>query len=210
MVPNQSHTAAVQESFRDVAEAAFPRLSLQRSKKRLGPWRMAYNVPLEFAPIDPSSSCPSVTMPSAYRRALVVAAFAFVPCLPLVAQGGATVTGVHANEAFCQTMIKQVDLGAAYVKSDPGLIPDRTKQAKYFADQKALNATLVKTAPASLAGEIARFTTAANAYYDVQLAGRAGDREAMRSAARGMRSPEHLAASKHMSEYCGAKMPGSR
>jgi hypothetical protein len=143
-----------------------------------------------------------------YQRAFFVAAFVLAPCLPLVAQGGAT--GVHANEAFCTTMMKQADLAAAYMKSNPGLAPDETKQATYFGNQKALNATLVKTAPASLNSDIVNFTRVSNAYLDAQLAGRKGDREAMRSAAKGMASPEHIAQSKRMGEYCGVKATASQ
>ena len=149
-------------------------------------------------------------MANFHHRALLIATFAFMPCAPLLAQGGATVSGVHANEAFCKTMVKQVELGAAYMKANTGLLPDQPKQAAYFADQKALNATLVKTAPASLTSDAVNFTKVANAYYDVQLAGRGADREFMKTARRDMSSPEHIAQSKRMNDYCGAKVSTSR
>ena len=52
-------------------------------------------------------------------------------------------------------MVRQVELGGEYVKNQP-LTPDMTKRAKYFNDQKELNAKLVKSAPASLASDIVR------------------------------------------------------
>jgi hypothetical protein len=114
------------------------------------------------------------------------------------AQGGAVATGVHANEAFCKTMITQADQGAEYMKNQL-LTPDTTKRTKYFADQKALNATLVKTAPASLASDIARFTKESDDFMNAQ---QAGDRDRARNRAAGaaMSSPEHVA------DYCGVKM----
>jgi hypothetical protein len=120
-------------------------------------------------------------------------------------QGGAVVTGVHASEEFCKTMIRQVELGAEFVKHQP-LSPDMTTRAKYFADQKELNATLVKTAPASLASDAERFTRNANAMFDAQLA---GDRARDQVAVGALTSPEHLAAAKRMSDYCGARQTTS-
>lgn len=145
-------------------------------------------------------------MSASCRRALLAAAFAFVPCAPLFAQGGATVSGVHASDEFCKTMMKQFDLSVAYNKSNAGQMPNEKQQAKYIADQKALNATLVKTAPVSLTGDITAFMKVANAFYDVQLAGRRGNPAAMKSANQAMRSPEHVAQSKRMFDYCGVKM----
>ena len=110
-----------------------------------------------------------------------------------------TMSGPHANEEFCKTMIRQVELSGEYMKNQP-LVPDTTKRAKYFNDQKELNATLVKSAPASLTSDATRFAKDANDMYDAELAGaRAKDNAAVA----GLRSPEHLAASKRMSAYCG-------
>ncbi len=46
----------------------------------------------------------------------------------------------------------------------------------------------------------------ADAFYDVQLAGRRGDPAVMKSANQAMRSPEHMAQSKRMFDYCGVKI----
>ena len=148
-------------------------------------------------------------MPNSCHRALLVATFAFMPCVPLLAQGGATVTGSHANEEFCKAMLKQADLSAAYMKANPGPVRDTTRQANYFGEQKALNATLVKTAPASLSSDIVNFTRTSNAFFDV-MGGRVGDSEAKMVATRAMSSPEHIAASKRMSDYCGFKKSASK
>ena len=145
-------------------------------------------------------------MPLIYLRALFIAAFVFVPCLSLLAQGGATATGVHSNEAFCKTMIRQFDLMGTYIKS-PGLGTDKTRRAKYFADQKMLNATLVKTAPASLKRDVVLLARNANASYDAQLV---GDRASMRAAVAPLRTPEHLAAAKRANDYCGVKLTVAR
>ncbi len=139
------------------------------------------------------------------HRSLFIAAFVFCPCLPLFAQGGATATGVHANEAVCKTMIKQFDLTGSYMKS-LGLGTEKTTRSKYFADQKILNAMLLKTAPASLKGDVALFTRNANASYDAQLS---GDRASMRAAVAPMLTPEHRAAAKRANDYCGVKLTGA-
>lgn len=139
------------------------------------------------------------------RRASFVAVFALLPSTPLLAQG-ATINGAHASEEFCKTMLKQFDVSVAYNKSNAGQMPNKAQQAKYIADQKSLNAALVKTAPASLTGDITDFMKVANTFYDVQLAGRGGDPVAMKAANQAMRSPAHLAQSKRMFDYCGVKM----
>ncbi|MEP6831997.1 MAG: hypothetical protein ABJB74_01330 [Gemmatimonas sp.] len=145
-------------------------------------------------------------MPAFCRRALFAAAFVFLPCTALFAQGGATVSGAHASDEFCKTMLKQFDLSVAYNKANAGQMPGNAQQAKYIADQKALNAALVKTAPASLTSDITAFMKVADAFYDVQLAGRGGDPAVMKAANQSMRSPEHMAQSKRMFDYCGVKM----
>ena len=116
------------------------------------------------------------------------------------AQTGAVATGAHANEAFCKTIIKQAEMFGQFMKASLGDVATRTK---YFSDQKALNAALSTTAPASLAGDVALQTKNANASFDAQLS---GDREKMKATMQPMRSPEHLAASKRMAEYCGVKV----
>ena len=73
----------------------------------------------------------------------------------------------------------------------------------YFADSKALNTTLVKTAPALLASDVALQTRNSSAMYDAQLA---GDRASEKAAVGALTSPAHFAASRHMNEYCGAKL----
>ena len=118
------------------------------------------------------------------------------------AQSGATVTGAHANEDVCQTMIRQFELFSQYTKV-AGMSSDPAKRAKYFSDQRKLNDTLVKTAPGSLASDVALVTRNANASADAQLA-----RDAARITATvaPLRSPEHLAAARRMNDYCGVKI----
>lgn len=145
----------------------------------------------------------------AFGAVASVAVLASSAATTSAAQAGITVTGVHANEEFCKTMIRQVELGAEYMKHE-ALIPDMTKRAKYFADQRELNATLVKTAPASLATDIVGFTRNANAMDDARRVGKEGDREQIKAAARAMTSPEQLAAARRMNEYCGVKFTTSK
>ena len=121
------------------------------------------------------------------------------------AEPAVIMSGPHANEEFCKIMVRQVELGGEYMKLDP-MNPDKAKRAKYFNDQKELNAKLAKSAPASIASDAARFSKEANDLYDAQLAGTAGDPARIKAATGPMRSPEHLAASKRMSAYCGAKL----
>ena len=121
-------------------------------------------------------------------------------------QGAAVATGVHANEEVCKIMIRQADQFAAYAKNQP-LIPDTTKRAKYFADQKALNAALVKAAPASLASDVARLTKESDEFMDAQLA---GDRARDKASVAALTSPEHIAAAKRANDYCGVKVSASK
>jgi hypothetical protein len=133
-----------------------------------------------------------------------VTALAISMATTAAAQSVTPVSGPHANEPFCKTIVGQVELLTDFVKLDN---PDMAKRAKYFADAKALNATLVKTAPASLATDVALQTRIANAMYDAQIA---GDGARMSAAAKDMTSPEILAASKRMSAYCGARISTSK
>jgi hypothetical protein len=119
-------------------------------------------------------------------------------------QTGAVATGPHANEAFCKAIIKQAELLGQFMKANLG---DVTTRTKYFSDQKELNATLSKTAPASLAGDVALQTRNANAGFDAQLS---RDPAKMKAAMGSLRSPEHLAASKRMAEYCGVKVEAAK
>jgi len=116
------------------------------------------------------------------------------------AQGGTGVSGPHANEEFCKTMAKQVDMVTQFVKMDN---PNAAQRAKYFTDAKALNAMVVKTAPSSLAADAALQTKLSNAMFDAQIS---GDVARIRAAGKELASSENLAASKRMSEYCGARM----
>jgi hypothetical protein len=115
-------------------------------------------------------------------------------------QTGAMATGPHATEAFCKTIIKQAELFGQFTTSD---LSDATKRAKYFSDQKELNATLSKTAPASLASDVALQTRNANAGIEAQIT---RDPARLKAASGPLRSPEHLAASRRMTEYCGVKV----
>ena len=127
------------------------------------------------------------------------AIFAILAATTAAAQSGATVTGVHANEEFCKTMIRQVAVLGQSAKAD---IFDMTQRAKNFADLKALNATLVKTAPASLASDVALQVKNSNASLDAQLA---RDPARIKASLVPLRSSEHLAVAKRMTEYCGVK-----
>lgn len=134
-----------------------------------------------------------------FHRALFIGAFVLLPLQTASAQGKLNVSGIHANEPFCKTMIKQFDLMMTFTRSGAGLTDPATKR-KYFADQKVLNATLVKTAPASLATDVALLSRDANVSYDAQLG---TDRKAMMAGLAPLRRPEHLAAAKRASAYCG-------
>ncbi|MEP6509679.1 MAG: hypothetical protein ABJC63_15740 [Gemmatimonadales bacterium] len=133
------------------------------------------------------------------RRASIVAALVLLPVQAASAQSKLNVSGIHAGEPFCKTMIKQFDLMTAYTRSASGITDPATKK-KYFADQKALNATLVKTAPLSLSSDVALLARDANFSYDVQ---QGTDRKAMMAAIAPLRRPEHLAAAKRANAYCG-------
>jgi hypothetical protein len=134
-----------------------------------------------------------------HRRTLIIAALAFLPSKAASAQGKLNVSGIHSREPFCQTMIKQYDLMVAYTKSAIGMTDPAAKK-KYFADQKALNGILVKTAPLSLSSDVALLARDANFSYDAQ---QGTDRKAMMAALAPLRKPEHLAAAKRANAYCG-------
>ncbi len=136
------------------------------------------------------------------RCALIVTALISLPLQAVSAQGKLNMSGIHANEPFCRTMIKQYEVMTTYTRSGLGLTNPATKK-KYFADQKALNVILVKTAPRSLSSDIALLARDANIGYDAQLG---TDRRAMMAALAPLRRPEHLAAAKRVSDYCGASV----
>ena len=115
-------------------------------------------------------------------------------------QAGAVATGPHANEPFCKTIIEQAEMFAQFVKVD---LSDPARRTKYFAAQKAMNATLAKQAPASLAADVTLQTRNANASIDAQLA---RDPAKIKASVGPLRSPENLAASRRMSEYCGVRV----
>lgn len=118
---------------------------------------------------------------------------------PPAAASGTTVkmTGVHAHEEFCQTMVRQLALMDTF---DPF---DLKKRNEYFANQKKLNATLVRSAPPQFAGDIALQTRNANAMMDAQTT---REPARIKAAAAGLRAPANIAASKRMASYCGATM----
>jgi hypothetical protein len=106
-------------------------------------------------------------------------------------------TGDHSNDEFCRTIVLQGEKFALFTKFDP---LDLAKRAKYFADQKELNATLVKTAPTSLASDVALQTRNSNAMMDAQMGNHS---PSIMANARLLSSPKNLAASRHMADYCG-------
>lgn len=139
-------------------------------------------------------------MSFAPHRVVLVAVFVTVPFQSLTAQAGARMTGPHANEAFCKTMMTQYDVSTAYMRSSIGKAPDPKARTKFFADQRALNATLLRQAPLSLRGDIALINKDANDSFDAQLS---ADPRHMLAAMAPLRSPAHLAAAKRAGAYCG-------
>lgn len=100
------------------------------------------------------------------------------------------------------------NIGAGYIIESasgaagwrPSTVVDPASKKKYFADQKAVNFTLVKTAPLSLLSDVALLAPDANVSYDAQ---QGTDRKAMMAALAPLRRPEHLAAAKRANAYCG-------
>jgi hypothetical protein len=130
---------------------------------------------------------------------MLIAALTLVPLHSIHAQG-AKLTGPHANEPFCKTMMTQYDVSMTYMRSSIGKGPDQKAREKFFADQRAINATLLKQAPMSLRSDIALINKDADASFDAQL--HAGPRQMMAAMAP-LRSPAHLAAAKRANAYCG-------
>src|SRR6478672_11536679 len=116
----------------------------------------------------PDPSYGGCRMPFSSRRALLVAALAVVPLQSVSAQAGARMAGPHANEAFCKTMMTQYTVSMAYMSSSIGKAPDPKARAKFFADQRALNATLLRQAPLMLKSDIALINKDANDSFDAQ------------------------------------------
>ena len=111
-----------------------------------------------------------------------------------------TVTGGHSNDAFCKIiLVEQIELFGQMARLDP-ISPDMTKRAKYFSDSKVLNAKLVKTAPAGLASDVTLQTKNSDAMLDAQLA---NDNARISATAHVLSGPANLAATKHISDYCG-------
>jgi hypothetical protein len=110
--------------------------------------------------------------------------------------GTSSTTGAtgHANEEFCKTLVVQFDVMS---KFDPS---DTARRPAYLAEQRALNVKLLETAPASLKGDVQLQVKNANATYDAMATGNGAG---IKATAAVNRSPENLAASKRMREYCG-------
>lgn len=106
--------------------------------------------------------------------------------------------GDHSNEEFCKAIVAQFE---QMKKFDPS---DAAKRQKYFAEQKDMNAKLVKLAPPPIASDVTFQTNTANAAIDAQLA---RDPARVQAAAAGLSSPAYLAAAKRINEYCGIKTP---
>ena len=116
------------------------------------------------------------------------------------AQGGAKMTGPHANEPFCKTMMTQYEVSRAYMASSIGKPPNLEARKKFFADQRAINARLLQTAPLSLRSDIALINKDADESFDAQLK---ADQHHMLAAMSALRTPAHLAAAKRAGAYCG-------
>jgi hypothetical protein len=134
------------------------------------------------------------------KRFLLVAAVLLIPAVRASAQGNVKMTGIHANEPFCKTTMKQYEVSMAYMRSSIGHAPDPKAREKFFNDQRAINAILLTQAPASLKSDITLINKDANASFDAQLH---ADQRHMLAAMAPLRSPEHLAAAKRVNAYCG-------
>ena len=145
------------------------------------------------------SRCVNFPQRSLYR-VLLLAIVVATPFSGAYAQGSVKMTGIHANEPFCKTMMTQYNVSMAYMRSSIGHAPDPKAREKFFADQRALNATLARTSPSSLASDIALINKDANASFDAQLH---ADPKHMLAAMAPLRSPAHLAAAKRANAYCG-------
>jgi hypothetical protein len=134
------------------------------------------------------------------KRVLVAAAVLSIPAVQASAQGKVKMTGIHANEPFCKTTMRQYDVSMAYMAASIGHAPDPKAREKFFNDQRAINAMLLTQAPPSLKSDIALINRDANASFDAQLH---ADPRHMLAAMAPLRSPEHLAAAKRVNAYCG-------
>lgn len=133
-------------------------------------------------------------------RVMLIAVLAVVPLQSISAQGGAKMSGPHANEPFCKTMMAQYDVSMAYMRSSIGRGPDQKAKEKFFSDQRALNATLLRQAPLSLKSDVALINKDSETSFDAQLH---ADPRHMMAAMAVLRTPAHLAAAKHAGAYCG-------
>jgi hypothetical protein len=139
-------------------------------------------------------------MSVASKSALLIAGLLLVPAQRMSAQASMRMTGIHANEPFCKTMMRQYQVSMAYMGSSIGHAPDPKAREKFFNDQRGINALLAKQAPGSLAADIALINKDANASFDAQLH---ADPRQMMAAMAPLRSPAHLAAAKRANAYCG-------
>jgi hypothetical protein len=136
------------------------------------------------------------------RRAMLVVALSLIASAPAAAQG-LTANGPHANEAFCKTMVAQFVNMQTYMKSNFGRETDSKAQAKYFGEQKAFNALLVKTAPASLKADMTLIDRNLKTSFEAMQHAEKGH---MAAAMAPMRTREHLTAAQHANAYCGLKV----
>lgn len=140
-------------------------------------------------------------MSAASHRVVLIAALLLAPIQAVSAQGrGVVMTGPHANEPFCKTMMTQFDVSMAYMRASIGKGPDMEAKKKFFADQKAINVTLLRQSPPSLRSDIAMINKDASDSFDAQLK---ADPRHMLAAMAPLRTPAHLAAAKRANAYCG-------
>lgn len=139
-------------------------------------------------------------MSGSFSRILTVVALTFVALHPASAQMKVKMGGIHVNEPFCKTMMTQYNVSMAYIGATLGKAPDPKAREKFFSDQRVLNATLVKQAPASLKSDMVQINKDANSSFDLQLK---ADPKHMMAAMAPLRSPAHLAAVKRANTYCG-------
>jgi hypothetical protein len=131
---------------------------------------------------------------------VLIAALALLPLQSISAQGKAKMSGPHANEPFCKTMMTQYNVSMAYMSSSIGKGPDQKAKEKFVADQRALNATLLRQAPLSLKRDVAQINKDADVSFEAQLH---ADPKHMMAAMAALRTPAHLAAAKRAGAYCG-------
>ena len=135
------------------------------------------------------------------RVAILFVVLAFAPVGSLSAQ--LTANGVHANEPFCKTMVAQFVNMQTYMRSNFGRETDAKAQTKYFSEQKAFNALLLKQAPPSLSADMALIDRDLKTSFEAMAH---ADRGHMAAAMAPMRTAQHLNAAQHANAYCGLKV----